>query len=464
MPDISVVTPVFVDGRPRFFTANIGHHADVGGRVPGSIAADALSVFEEGIRIPATRIRRAGELDRGMLRLVAANTREPEERRVDQQVRAGESMRVETPGGGAGPPAERDPARRQEDARGGKVRGVSRTALITGITGQDGAYLARFLLAKGYRVVGARRSRSDPWRLRELKIAGEVEYVELDLVTAADPAPILNRLKPDEVYNLAAQSSVALSFERPLETAEADAIGPLRLLEAVRQVLPAARVFQASSCDMFGAAATGAPLDETTPFRPKSPYGIAKLFAHAMTVAYRERHGIAAASGILFNHESPLRGPEFVTRKITRTLARIRRGAPEVLELGNLDAARDWGFAGDYVEAMWLMQQHAPAEDFVLATGKAHTVREFVEAAAGRLGLALEWSGDGLDEQAVDRRTGKAVVRVNPQFYRPVEAATLIGNAARAESVLGWRPATAFAEVVGMMAEADDRRVRDAIG
>ena len=202
------------------------------------------------------------------------------------------------------------------------------------------------------------------------------------------------------------------------------------LLEAVRQAVPSARFFQASSCDMFGEA-TAAPLDETTPFRPKSPYGIAKLFAHWTTVAYRERHGIAACSGILFNHESPLRGPEFVTRKITRSLARIRHGAPEVLELGNLDAARDWGFAGDYVEAMWLMLHEAAAQDFVLATGEPHTVRNFVETAAGRLGFALEWSGGGLDEHAVDRRTGRVVVRINPAFYRPVDSATLVGNAAK---------------------------------
>jgi GDPmannose 4,6-dehydratase len=336
---------------------------------------------------------------------------------------------------------------------------MSRTALITGIGGQDGAYLTRFLLEKGYRVAGARRPGSEPWRLRELKIDRDVEYIDID-VAAGDLAPTLERLRPDEIYNLAAQSSVAASFERPLETAKVDAIGPLRLLEALRRTMPSARFFQASSCDMYGAAAIGGPLDESAPFRPKSPYGIAKLFAHWTTVAYRERYGIAAASGILFNHESPLRGPEFVTRKITQTLACIRHGAAEVLEVGNLDAARDWGFAGDYVEAMWLMLQHAPAEDFVLATGKAHTVREFVDAAAGRLGFALEWSGSGLGERAIDRRSGNTIVCVNPGFYRPVEAATLIGNPARAAAVLGWRPRTDFTELVGMMADADDRRVR----
>jgi GDPmannose 4,6-dehydratase len=215
---------------------------------------------------------------------------------------------------------------------------------------------------------------------------------------------------------------------------------------------------------MFGEAATGKPLDEVTAYRPKSPYGIAKLFAHWTTVAYRERHGISAVSGILFNHESPLRGPEFVTRKITRTLARLRHGATGVLELGKLDAARDWGFAGDYVEAMWLMLQQAPAEDFVLATGEANTVRDFVEAAASRLGFALAWAGTGLGERAVDRRSGRTIVRVNPEFYRPAEAAILVGNAAKARAALGWRPKTGFAELVGMMAEADDRRVRDEAG
>jgi GDPmannose 4,6-dehydratase len=337
---------------------------------------------------------------------------------------------------------------------------MSRIALITGVTGQDGAYLAGLLLEKGYRVVGGRRPGSDIWRLNELRIAGDVEFVDFDLAEPAGLAPALERLKPDEIYNLAAQSSVVRSFERPLDTAEADAIGPLRLLEAVRRAVPSARVFQASSCDMFGDAAAQ-PLDESTPFRPNSPYGIAKLFAHWTTVAYRERHGIAAASGILFNHESPLRGPEFVTRKITRLLARIRHGAAEVLEVGNLDAARDWGFAGDYVEAMWRILQQATLQDFVLATGEPHTVREFVDAAATRLGFALEWAGSGLDERAIERRGGMVVVRVNPEFYRPVDAAALMGNAAKAGTVLGWWPKTRFAELVGMMAEADDRRVRD---
>jgi len=338
---------------------------------------------------------------------------------------------------------------------------MSRTALITGVSGQDGAYLARFLLAKGYRVIGGRRpaSTAAPWRLRELRIAGDVELLALDLADPGDIGPALERLRPEEIYNLAAQSSVGLSFDRPLETAEADAMGPLRLLEMVRQTVPSARFFQASSCDMFGET-TAAPLDETTPFRPKTPYGIAKLFAHWTTIAYRERHGIAACSGILFNHESPLRGPEFVTRKITRSLARIRHGAAEVLELGNLDAARDWGFAGDYVEAMWLMLQQAAVQDFVVATGAPHTVRDFVEAAAGRLGFALDWCGRGLDEHAVDRRSGRTVVRVNPAFYRPVDSATLAGNAAKARAVLGWQPKTSFEELVGMMAEADDRRAR----
>jgi GDPmannose 4,6-dehydratase len=213
---------------------------------------------------------------------------------------------------------------------------------------------------------------------------------------------------------------------------------------------------------MYGEAGP-ARRDEAGPFRPQSPYGIAKLFAHWTTIAYRERHGIAAAAGILFNHESPLRGPEFVTRKITRALARIRHGAAEALELGNLDSARDWGFAGDYVEAIWLMLRQQQPQDFVLATGAAHTVRDFVNAAATRLGFRLDWSGGGLHEQAVDRRSGKTVVRVNPQFYRPVDAAVLVGNAAKARSVLGWQPKTSFEELVGTMAEADDRRVRDGL-
>lgn len=339
---------------------------------------------------------------------------------------------------------------------------MSKTALITGISGQDGAYLSKFLLEKGYRVVGAlRRSSSDTLqRLHELNIADEVTCVDFDLAEMSNIMRVLDRVQPDEVYNLAAQSFVALSFEQPIYTAEINGIGTLRILEAVREVVPSACFYQASTSEMYGKA-QAAPQDEKTPFYPRSPYGFAKLLGHWATVNYRESYGMRASSGILFNHESPLRGREFVTRKITSSLARIKHGRQDVLELGNLDAKRDWGFAGDYVAGMWLMLQQEEAEDFVLASGENHTVRAFVDAAAQPLGFAIEWSGTGPDECGIDRRSGRTLVRVNPAFYRPAEVDVLIGNPAKAEKILGWRRKVAFAELVRLMAEADDRRARD---
>jgi GDPmannose 4,6-dehydratase len=339
---------------------------------------------------------------------------------------------------------------------------MTRTALITGISGQDGAYLAQFLLAKGYRVVGALRhsSRSAIPRLIELKIASDVEIVDFDLAEITNILRTLEKVRPDEIYNLAAQSFVGLSFEQPLYTSDADGMGPLRILESIRQAVPAARFYQASTSEMYGKAQSF-PQDETTPFYPRSPYGFAKLFAHWATVNYRESFGIHATSGILFNHESPLRGREFVTRKISWSLARIRHGDLEMLELGNLDAQRDWGFAGDYVEGIWLMLQQDEAQDFVLATGETHTVRSFVEAAATRLGFDIEWSGSGPDERGTDRRSGKTIVRVNPAFYRPAEVDTLVGNPKKAQEILGWQRKIGFEELVSLMAEADDKRARD---
>jgi GDPmannose 4,6-dehydratase len=336
------------------------------------------------------------------------------------------------------------------------------TALITGISGQDGAYLARFLLEKGYRVVGGlRRSSSGTLaRLLELGIADDVEIVDFDLAEITNIMRALDKVKPDEVYNLAAQSFVGLSFEQPVYTSDADGVGALRILEAIRQGVPTARFYQASTSEMFGKA-QAFPQDETTPFYPRSPYGIAKLFAHWTTVNYRESYGIRASSGILFNHESPLRGREFVTRKITRSLAMIRHGRLDVLELGNMDAQRDWGFAGDYVEAMWLMLQQEKADDFVLATGETHTVRSFVGTAARHFQFDLEWSGAGPDERGIDRRSGKTIVRVNPAFYRPAEVDILVGNAKKAREALGWQPRIGFDALVTMMADADDKRARD---
>jgi GDPmannose 4,6-dehydratase len=339
---------------------------------------------------------------------------------------------------------------------------MTRTALITGISGQDGAYLAQFLLQKGYRVVGGlrRTSGSAVPRLVELRIADDVEMVDFELGEITNIMRALEKVKPDEIYNLAAQSFVGLSFEQPVYTSDADAIGALRILESIRQIVPGARFYQASTSEMFGKAQIF-PQDETTPFYPRSPYGYAKLFAHWATVNYRESYGIGASSGILFNHESPLRGREFVTRKITWSLALIRHGGLATLELGNLDAQRDWGFAGDYVEGMWLMLQQNTAEDFVLATGQAHTVRAFVETAARRFQFDIEWSGSGPNEQGVDRRSGKTIVRVNPAFYRPAEVDSLVGNAKKAQEILGWRRKIGFEELVTLMADADDKRVRD---
>ena len=339
---------------------------------------------------------------------------------------------------------------------------MTRTALVTGISGQDGAYLARFLLGKGYRVVGAlrRSSRSSLPRLIELKIANDVEVVDFDLAEITNIMRVVETVKPDEIYNLAAQSFVALSFEQPIYTTEVDGIGPLRILEAVRQSAPSTHFYQASTAEMFGNVQATLQ-DETTPFYPRSPYGFAKMLGHWATVNYRESYGMWASSGILFNHESPLRGREFVTRKITLSLARIRHGDLDVLELGNLDAKRDWGFAGDYVEGMWLMLQQDEAQDFVLASGENHTVRSFAETAARRLGFDIEWSGSGLDERGIDRHSGKTVVRVNPAFYRPAEVDSLIGNPKKAEEILGWQRKVGFEELVGRMAEADDKRVRE---
>jgi len=341
---------------------------------------------------------------------------------------------------------------------------MAKTALITGVSGQDGAYLAKFLLDKDYRVVGGLRRSSSGGisRLHELGITDEIEFVDFDLAEHGNILRALARVRPDEIYNLAAQSYVALSFEQPLYTADTDGIGVMRILESLREVVPSARFYQASTSEMYGQARS-TPQNETTPFHPRSPYGIAKAFAHWATVNYREAHGVAASCGILFNHESPLRGREFVTRKITSSLARIKRGQLDVLELGNLNAERDWGYAGDYVEGMWLMLQRDEPEDFVLATGEAHSVRSFVTLAARHLGFALEWSGRGIQERGIDRSTGRTIVRVNPAFYRPAEVDVLIGDAGKARRILGWAPKTGFAELVALMAEADERRVCDRI-
>jgi GDPmannose 4,6-dehydratase len=339
---------------------------------------------------------------------------------------------------------------------------MARSALVTGITGQDGAYLSKLLLDKGYRVLGAfRRGASlNLWRLHELGIAEtDIEFIPVELLEYANLRRAIEAAAPDEIYNLGAQSFVGLSFEEPLFTTDVNGLGVTRLLEVIREVNPAIKFYQASSSEMFGRVAHS-PQNEATPFRPRSPYAIAKLYAHWMTVNYREAYGLFACSGILFNHESPLRGIEFVTRKITSGLARVQAGQQSVIELGNLGAQRDWGFAGDYVEGVWLMLQHEKPGDYVLATGQTTSVRRFCELAASAAGMDLAWEGEGTNTVGLDLRSGKTIVRVNPKFYRAAEVDTLLGDASKARSTLGWSPATSLVKLVEMMVEADVRRAR----
>ncbi len=337
-----------------------------------------------------------------------------------------------------------------------------RVALVTGITGQDGAYLAEFLLQRGYTVIGAfrRTSSANFWRIASLGILEHpaLQLVEHDLTDLGASIRLLERTEATEVYNLAAQSFVGLSFDQPVTTAEITGVGALHLLEAIRTVNPKIRFYQASTSEMFGKV-QAVPQDEDTAFYPRSPYGVAKLFAHWTTINYRESYGIFGVSGILFNHESPLRGLEFVTRKITDGIARIKLGKREVLELGNLDAKRDWGFAKEYVDGMWRMLQAPEPGVYVLATGKNASVREFVTLAAKAADIAIEWNGSGEHELGVEVRTGKTIVRINPKFYRPAEVDNLIGSAAKAKSDLGWQAETSLEELCRMMVDEDIKRV-----
>jgi len=336
---------------------------------------------------------------------------------------------------------------------------MSKKALITGITGQDGAYLAKLLLEQGYEVYGAyRRSAStNLWRLEELGVAEQVKMVSLDLLEFSNILRVLEKVQPDEIYNLAAQSFVAASFEHPLYTAEVDGLAVTRFLECIRTVNPKIRFYQASTSEMFGQI-QAIPQTETTPFYPRSPYGVAKLYGHWITVNYRESYDLFACSGILFNHESPLRGLEFVTRKITASFARIKYGQQQTLELGNMDAQRDWGFAGDYVRGMYLMLQQDKPDDYVLATGETFTVRQFVDWAAQAADMSLEWEGEGEGLHAIERSSGKTLVQVNPDFYRPAEVELLVGSPAKAKAHLGWTPQVSVQQLVAMMVEADLRR------
>lgn len=337
---------------------------------------------------------------------------------------------------------------------------MTKKALITGITGQDGAYLAKHLLENEYEVCGGYRRSSgvQMWRLEELGIKKEIQLVPLDLLELSNIFRVVESYQPDEIYNLAAQSFVGLSFEHPIVTAEVDAIGTLRLLEAARAMVPEAKFYQASSSEMFGNSSSQVQ-NEGTHFSPRSPYGTSKAFSHWSTVNYREAYGMFAVSGILFNHESPLRGEEFVTRKITMAAARIRDDLQNKLILGNPDVKRDWGYAGDYVKAIYKMMQSDTPDTFVISTGVNHSVREFAEIAFKVAGMELEWEGEGLDAKGIDKRSGKVLAEISPEFYRPAEINSLRGDSSKAQKMLGWKPATSFQQLVEMMVEADIRRV-----
>ena len=331
-------------------------------------------------------------------------------------------------------------------------------AIITGITGQDGAYLAELLLDKGYEVYGTYRRTASVnfWRIEELGIKehSNLHLIEFDLTDQSNAIRMVSEIEPDEIYNLAAQSFVGVSFEQPIATANITGLGALHLLEAIRIVNPKIKFYQASTSEMFGKVQE-IPQKESTPFYPRSPYGVAKLYAHWMAVNYRESYGIFASSGILFNHESPLRGLEFVTRKITDGVAKIKLGKLDVLELGNLDAKRDWGYAKEYVEGMYLMLQAPQSDTYVLATNQTQTVREFVKLAFRAVDIDIEFKGKGVDEVGIDKSSGKTLVRVNPKFFRPAEVDLLIGDASKAKEELGWEPKCTLEELCDMMVQTD---------
>ncbi len=334
-------------------------------------------------------------------------------------------------------------------------------AIITGITGQDAAYLAELLLEKNYKVYGTyrRTSSTNFWRIEELGIHNHpnLELLEYDLIDLSSAYRIISEVEPNEIYNLAAQSFVGVSFTQPLATANITGVGALNLLEAIRTINPKIKFYQASTSEMFGKV-KAIPQSEETPFHPRSPYGVAKVFAHWATLNYQESYDIFASSGILFNHESPLRGKEFVTRKISDSVAKIHLGKQEILELGNLDAKRDWGYAKEYVEGMYRILQADKPDVFVLATNRTETVRDFVSLAFKAIGIDLEWEGKDEDEKGIDKKTGKTLVKVNPKFYRPAEVDLLIGDATKAKEILGWEAKTSLEELCKMMVKEDIRR------
>jgi GDPmannose 4,6-dehydratase len=334
-------------------------------------------------------------------------------------------------------------------------------ALITGITGQDAAYLAEFLLEKGYEVYGTyrRTSSTNFWRIEELGIENHpnLKLLEYDLIDLSSAYRIINDVEPDEIYNLAAQSFVGVSFTQPIATANITGVGVLNLLEAIRTINPKIKFYQASTSEMFGKV-HAIPQNEQTPFHPRSPYGVAKVFAHWTTLNYQESYGLFASSGILFNHESPLRGKEFVTRKITDTVAKIHLGKQDVLELGNIDAKRDWGFAKEYVDGMYRMLQADKPDTFVLATNQTQTVRDFVSLAFKAIDTDITWEGKNENEKGIDAKTGKVLIKINPKFYRPAEVDLLIGDASKANEILGWKPKTTLEELCDMMIKKDIER------
>jgi GDPmannose 4,6-dehydratase len=339
---------------------------------------------------------------------------------------------------------------------------MSKIALITGVTGQDGSYLSELLLNKGYEVHGMirRHSSISTERIDHLCNNRQINDNRFklhygDLSDSTNLISLLSKIKPDEIYNLGAQSHVGVSFEVPEYTADVTGVGTLRLLEAIHMLKKDIKFYQASTSELFGGLPETAPQSEKTMFYPKSPYGVAKLYSYWITVNYRESYDLFAANGILFNHESPRRGETFVTRKITRAVAGIANGTLDKLSLGNMNAKRDWGFAGDYVEGMWRMLQQDTPQDYVLATGETHTVREFVDLAFEEIGISLDWHGEGINEKGYDKKTGKLLVDVDPAFFRPAEVELLCGNAAKAEKELGWKRKVSFRELVTMMVKAD---------
>ena len=340
---------------------------------------------------------------------------------------------------------------------------MKNVAMITGVTGQDGSYLAELLLEKGYNVYGLvrRKSKVDYGNVEHLK--DKIHFIYADMTDLVSLVTAMQTSQADEVYNLAAQSFVAASWDAPQDTADTNALGVMNMLEAIRIVKPEARFYQASTSEMFGKVQE-IPQTENTPFYPRSPYGVAKLFGHWITKNYRESYGLFACSGILFNHESERRGKEFVTRKITDAAARIALGAQEYVELGNMNAKRDWGHSKDYVNAMWLMLQQDEPNDYVIATNETRTVREFVETAFRHVGMDIEWEGEGVDEIGRDKNTGKVVVKVNPKFFRPAEVELLIGNPAKAEAELDWKREISFSELVERMAKNDLELVKKELG